>query len=210
MAAKYPRHAKVVAWAQAELAKGVHEIPDGSNRGPRVEFYQAHTWLGGTGWPWCAAFVDTAWEVGGGLALPWRTAGAWDMGDRARKAGWTVRSPAELVPGDPVVWAFGTGHVSLFLSTKDGWVTTIDGNVSNKVDKRTRPVTQVRDFIHVPELAVPLPAKDTRPPVFEVVGADDGERVIYVSGARAVGRNLAKILGRHPEGVVIRRRKPSR
>lgn len=41
--------------ARAEV--GVREIGT-SNTGRRVEEYQATTTLGGTGWPWCAAFVN--------------------------------------------------------------------------------------------------------------------------------------------------------
>jgi hypothetical protein len=36
---------------------GVREIGS-SNRGKRVQEYQATTTLGGSGWPWCAAFVN--------------------------------------------------------------------------------------------------------------------------------------------------------
>lgn len=46
---------KVMQAARAEV--GVHEVPWGSNRGQRVQQYQAATDLGGTGWPWCGAFA---------------------------------------------------------------------------------------------------------------------------------------------------------
>lgn len=41
-------------WTENELAKGIKEIPFGSNRGPRVEFYQHHDFLKNpdTGYAW--------------------------------------------------------------------------------------------------------------------------------------------------------------
>ena len=48
---------KVLEFARREI--GVREV--GENRGKRVQQYQADTTLGGTGWPWCAAFV--AWTL---------------------------------------------------------------------------------------------------------------------------------------------------
>lgn len=210
MAVTYPRHEAVIAWAKTELANHVGEQPPGSNTGDRVRFYQGHTWLPGTGWPWCAAFVCTAWAEAG-KPLPWPTAGAFDMGNRARASGWTVQSVSRLRPGDIVVWNIGAGHVSLFASydPHTGLIHTIDGNVSDQVGPRARPVSQARDLIMVPETAVaakPVPPKTMKPPVFQVVTGED-EKVIYVSGARAVGKNLARILKAHPAGVTIRRKK---
>jgi len=133
------------------------------------------------------------------------------MGNRARKSGWTVSSIGLLVPGDIVVWNIGAGHVSLFLSydVKTKLVRTVDGNVGNRADPRERPLSLARNLIHVPEQLQPVPPKLTRPGLFEVVSSET-EKVIYVSGARAIGRHLGLILGRHPEGVLIRRKKASR
>lgn len=201
---KYPVHDAVIKWAEGEL--GTSEVPPGSNTGPRVRFYQAHTWLGGTGWPWCAAFAATAWEVGGKRKLPWPSAGAWDLGNRGRKQGWAVSDPSLMRPGDLVVFKAGAGHVALFASYDKGrkLVKTIDGNVANAVVRRARPLSAVRDLIHIPEKGVKVePAKA---PVFEVVTSEDGQKIIYVSGARAIGRNLARFLRVHPR-LTIRRRK---
>lgn len=54
---------KIIDYAEAQV--GVTEVPMGSNRGPKVEHYQSETTLGGTGWPWCAAFVCDCWKHGG-------------------------------------------------------------------------------------------------------------------------------------------------
>jgi hypothetical protein len=45
--------------------------------------------------------------------------------------------------------------------------------------------------------------------VFEVVGSESGHRIIYVSGATAVGRRIPQILRRHAN-ITIRRRGPSK
>lgn len=204
MASKYPKHAAVVEWAHGEV--GVKEEPLGSNTGKRVREYQSRTWLPGTGWPWCAAFVCAAWEAAGSK-LPWPSAGAWDLGNRARAAGWAVTAPGALTPGDIVTWKSGAGHVSLFLkyNAKADTVFTVDGNVSNRVDYRERSRSLARDLIHVPEKPVKLPVP-AKPPVFEVVTAEDGQKVIYTSGALAISLRLARFLGRHPGGVTIRRK----
>lgn len=59
---RYPVHEQIVRFALDELHRHVHEVPMGSNSGPRVREYQAATWLGGTGWPWCfpaGTMIDT-------------------------------------------------------------------------------------------------------------------------------------------------------
>ena len=202
-AAKYPKHEKAVAWATGEL--GVTEHPLGSNRGPRVEHYQSFDWIPGGGYPWCVAYLQAAWAEGAGYPLPWKTAGAYNLGDLARQAGWTT-TVGKLIPGDLCVWNIGAGHASIFLSLKAGKVTTIDGNSADRVIIRTRPATLLRNAIHVPEKATPIPPV-TRP-VFEVVTSESGsERIIYVSGPKAVTRKLAEILRRFGT-VTIRRRKP--
>lgn len=46
-------------WIEIALREiGVKE--EGANTGKRIREYQAATSLGGTGWPWCAAFVSWA------------------------------------------------------------------------------------------------------------------------------------------------------
>lgn len=203
MAVTYPKHAKALKGALADL--GVAEEPDGSNTGRRVREYQASTWLGGTGWPWCVAFAIFH-ALKAGFKLPYLGAGAYKFLDWARSVGWAVPAGA-AVPGDFVVFNIGAGHLAVLQKkVKDGRVKTVDGNVDNAVELRDRPLSQVRGFVHLPEK--PVKVKTPRPPVFEVVTAADGQKTIYVSGARAIGRNLARFLRRHPAGVTIRRRRP--
>jgi hypothetical protein len=208
-AATYPKHRKAVAIAEKDRKAKVQEVPLGSNRGPRVYEMQQHTWLGGTGWPWCVASCIT-WAEEAGLEIPYRGAGAYDYHRWAERNGYTVPL-ARAIPGDFVVWNVGAGHMSMLRKAWTGGdVLTIDGNVSNKVDHRARDSSLVRGgtVIRLPEKPVTTPK--VRPPVFEVVTSAAGTKVIYVSGARAIGKRLAKFLKKYPGGVVIRRKKVKR
>jgi hypothetical protein len=136
--------------------------------------------------------------------MPYRGAGAYALLEWARKQGWAVSSTV-AVPGDAVVFNIGTGHLGVLVEPvglRPKTVRTIDGNVSNRVDSRTRPLATVRGFVHFPEHAIPTPAK---PPMFEVVTGADGRKVVYVSGANAVGRKLPELLRRYAH-LTIRRR----
>src|SRR5438309_1191667 len=50
--------ARIVALARKELSRGVHEIPDGSNRAPAIRRYETATRGAMLGAPWCAYFVS--------------------------------------------------------------------------------------------------------------------------------------------------------
>lgn len=149
---------KLVALASAEV--GVREEPMDSNRGKRVEEYQAATWLDGSGWPWCAAFICWLFKRAG-VPESWRprTAGAWDFENWARKSG----GQAELLKpgrhrikaGDIVVFRFS--HIGLAEKDQRGdAVETIEGNTDASgsregggVYRKIRKVSQVRSMIRV-------------------------------------------------------------
>lgn len=112
--------------------EGVREIPANSNRGPDVEAFQRATWLEGTGWAWCAAFVcwgmrELEKEIDYPFARP-QTAGAWDFENWARQQGLRLFKPAEKIKkGDIVI--FKISHIGVaFADEKDGYVETIEGN----------------------------------------------------------------------------------
>ena len=200
----YPKHAKTLARARADLKAGVKEEPLGSNTGRRVREMQAHTWLGGTRWPWCAAAVVT-WAEEAGFTLPYQGAGAYAWLDWAKKAGWTC-TPAQAIPGDFVVFNIGAGHIAMLeLPVEGGNVQTIDGNSSDRVKRNVRGIASVRGIVHLPEKPTYLPP--AKAPKFEVVTSENGHRVIYVSTASRVGKKLAQILGKHPSVTIRRRRK---
>jgi hypothetical protein len=120
--------------------EGVRESPANSNRGKRVEEYQAATWLQGSGWAWCAAFI--CWgikKLDEESPLPFprpQTAGAWDFERWAREdAGPTVKlykprkSTTPIKAGDIIIFTFS--HIGLAIEDeKGGYVRTVEGNTS--------------------------------------------------------------------------------
>jgi hypothetical protein len=204
------QHAKAVSWAVNRL--GQREEPLGSNTGPFVRQCQEATWLAGSRWPWCVAFWIKAWKTAG-RKLPYLGAGAYAMLDWYRKhlPGWVV--PIERAkPGAAVIYNVGSGHCAMlerFYSETKPYVATIDGNVSDMVARRSRHVSLVRGVIDPPERDIGA-VKPAKPPVFEVVTSESGhKKLIYASGARAVGRKLPALLKRYGGlgGITIRRRK---
>lgn len=179
MATDFPKHRAALAWAVSQI--GQMEEPLGSNKGGFVQFCQAHTWLDGTGWPWCAAFAITAIEEGGGDEYPDRTAGAWDLLARAQKRGWSLGVGAKSVtPGDLVVFNIGSGHVGVVESVTPAAVTSIDGNSGDRVARCVRSLSTVRGFVHWPE---DLPAHaPSKPPITTIIRSVSGTRKLAVAG----------------------------
>jgi hypothetical protein len=140
--------AKALAAAIGEI--GVTEDPIGSNRGARVDEYQAPTGLP-PGEPWCASFA--CWcdrEAGGSLpylasvAALWRAVGARAL-DKSYdpQPGWLAvfgRAGQNPLNG-------GDGHIGRVVSASDSAVTTIDGNHNNAVAQATRPRSEVLGWI---------------------------------------------------------------
>jgi hypothetical protein len=155
------------------------EDPRGSNTGKFVIGCQRYTWLPGTGWPWCVAFVQRVFaEVN--LKLPWGSAGAWDLYERAKKAGWAKKVPK---PGDIAIWNIGSGHASIVRRVLGDYVETIDGNVGDKVTLCRRSVVLARGFIRHPGLTLaPVDVPDVKPPKKETVGSASGDPVIVYRG----------------------------
>ena len=203
---------KALALAIQDADAGVREIPDGSNTGPDVLAYQRATWLSGTRWPWCAAAANYWWREAG-YTFPDRSAGAWDLVDRAVRNGWGVEVPvARALPGDLVAFRFGSGHIALFErhDAKKQVVHTVDGNVSNRVQRTVRSTSTIYRVVHPLAQPGPLPLP-VKPPLYEVVTSASGTRQVVFSGrrlqaAKYVSDNLASLL---KKGVkVIVRPKP--
>lgn len=120
---------RLVELALAEV--GVREEPKNSNTGPRIREYQSATWLEGTGWPYCAAFI--CWlckEAGMPDSKRPKTAGAWDFERYAKKMGATLIKPAsktQVLEGDIVIFTFS--HIGLAVANEaDGLVPTVEAN----------------------------------------------------------------------------------
>ena len=127
---------ELVAVARTQV--GVREKPMNSNRGPEVEpRYQRATWLDGTGWAWCAAFICYLFKtvsekpnIKYSFKLP-KTAGAYDFENWASansKYIEIIKPPfKKLYPGDVCIFKFS--HIGLIVSEiKNGKVDTIEGN----------------------------------------------------------------------------------
>ena len=121
----------------AEREIGVREIPRDSNRGPRVEQFQAADWLSSSsGYAWCASFVcfivrEALKRV---TRLPqWkrpRTAGAWDFERWAREQDLDIvlnPEDSDIERGDIVVFTFS--HIGIATAQPvAGWCSTVEGN----------------------------------------------------------------------------------
>ena len=153
--------AALVAILKSEV--GVREVPANSNRGNRVEQYQAATWLTGSGWPWCAAFI--CWgirELEKTHPLPFKrpqTAGAWDFENWAKSEGVRRFKPRQKIKaGDIVIFTFS--HIGLAIEDeKGGVVRTVEGNTDLSGSRegggvyiKARPVSSIRSHIRL-ELA---------------------------------------------------------
>ncbi len=173
------KHQLTVAWAVDTI--GQQEAPLGSNRGPFVEFCQSHTWLKGTGWPWCAAFAVTAVEEGGLEDYPDKTAGAWDLLARARRRGWARGPQYRPAAGDIVVFNIGAGHCGIVESSSPLAVTSIDGNSGDKVSRWTRSRSDVRGFVAWPENLREF--KPSKRPRWQLVTSASGTRRLAVGSS---------------------------
>ena len=154
---------ELVVVARGEI--GVEEI-DATNSGPRVEEYQAATSLGGTGWPWCSAFVcwavkEAAKSAGVEFTETFRrptTAGAWalEAWSLAQDAStWTKKLPRrDIKPGDIIVFTFSHCGIAASGCDETGHFTCIEGNTDHAGSReggsvwlRTRRSSQVRSRI---------------------------------------------------------------
>ena len=116
---------------------GVAEQPPGSNDAPRIAQYRQATAGSGVG-PWCAYFVSWAareagvpiGDAGQGLGL---VDDVWAWAERSGKA--VPAAGATPQPGDLIVWDEHIGVVESVAA--DGTITTIEGNSSDAVSRRT-------------------------------------------------------------------------
>lgn len=146
----------MVKIARAEV--GVRE-EGGNNRGRRVQEYQnGASWLGGTGWAWCAAFVCWVFDrLADQFSLPFSTpegAGAFWFEDWARQQNLTVLTGrAKIRRGDIVIFSFS--HIGIASGDEsNNRFRCIEGNTNDGgsregdgVYEKTRPKSQVRSII---------------------------------------------------------------
>ena len=198
--------ADIVARAKTHL--GQHESPMGSNTGAFVESCQRCTFLAGTGWPWCAAFVCKVAKQCG-VPLAYNGAGAHDLADHHQATAQTV---ATAQPGDVCDWNVGSGHTSILVSKQGSSWTTIDGNWGDQVSETNHPVMELRKVWRIPGVSgAPAPPPRKRLPVFTVATSQHGQRKILFRARTKAG--LTDWLIHHtltrlaPNGITITRPK---
>ena len=189
----------VVKVALAEV--GTTEVPLGSNSGPRVRQYQASTSLGGTGWPWCAAFVEWCWTRVGGIDTEVCSPSTQVFADNARRMGLT----GACRPGAAVCWE--PRHVEIAVAPTDTpyvWH-CVGGNVSDGVRRTIRDISGAT--IIVPKALSRTPV---RPRLYWM--ADDGARKLRrVLGpwrgtkGLAYARNVADLQRKHGKTATVKR-----
>lgn len=126
----------VLQWSIAQI--GEHEIPDGSNRSPKIDVWTGSLTLaaGVAGPPWCAYFASAAYgqyELGSPFGV---LASAWKIREWALQKGRVLPDAVVPVPGDLFVILRGDGHGHTGLICwrfADGRVCTIEGNSGNAV-----------------------------------------------------------------------------
>lgn len=145
-----------IAIARGEV--GVREH-GGNNRGKRVQEYQdAASYLPGTGWAWCAAFVGWCFDkLAERFKLPFATpegAGAFWYEDWARQQGITVHGKgAKVKRGDLIIYAFS--HIGIASGDEsNGAFMCVEGNTNDGgsrdgdgVFEKSRGKSQVRSII---------------------------------------------------------------
>jgi CHAP domain len=117
---------------------GVTEEPPGSNESARISQYRKATADAPGPGPWCAYFVSWAAREAG---VPIGDSGqgyglvddVWAWGERSGKATPAASGPPQA--GDLIVWDEHIGVVESVAA--DGTITTIEGNSSNSVARRT-------------------------------------------------------------------------
>ena len=145
---------------------GITEKPRNSNTGPEVEgWYQRSTFLAGTGFAWCAAFICYLFKEASNkpgmkysFKLP-KTAGAFDYENWARNNSAyvdVIKAPFDqILPGDVVIFNFS--HIGLAVSTiSNGKVDCIEGNTNDAgsregdgVYKKSRRTTLIKTVLRI-------------------------------------------------------------
>ncbi len=122
---------------------GVSESPLGSNYGPVIKYYTDYN-----AEPWCADFVSWVYRKAGtpftgGASGGWRIASTNRMEDWFRNNGvWRNRTSTDIPqPGDAVFFDWNNDgrddHAGIVNYTSGSTLYTIEGNSSNRVNRRT-------------------------------------------------------------------------
>jgi hypothetical protein len=192
-----------VSWKVKDVAhdeEGVHELPDGSNNGPKIREYMACTWLfvpkqGQQGWFWCVAFWQWVIKESFGHQFPYRTAACFQLVPYCKKHG--------LLTNTPKLWdaAILSGHRHItFLEEwlSGGRFYCFGGNQSNAVQRNVYTRSDVIAWISTEAVAKyvgfkPKPKRALR--LYEVVTQEDGQkqRVYRARTLRAISKRIDQL-----------------
>lgn len=147
----------VLNLARAQL--GVAENPVGSNSGTPY-----HAWYGpeSEGWQWCAIFVDWVfWHIDPALIHRLKSAYSGDYLTIGRRNNEEISAP---VPGAIAVMDYGDGgitdHIGIVESVSGGYMTLIEGNHNNRVERVTRVINgSTRYWYILPKYSATPPPK---------------------------------------------------
>jgi hypothetical protein len=132
---------------------GVHEVPDGSNRGPRISYgsggfgpYQGAT--GAYGAAWCASFQVWAVHAAGYGWVGDRSAGVLYIEGWAHARGY-IQATAKV--GDLVAYLDDGGHIGYVVKVTASGYVEVSGNTGNAVRETWHPWNfRLRVFIALP------------------------------------------------------------
>jgi hypothetical protein len=126
---------------------GVTEQPPGSNDGPDIAKYRSAVAGSYAGAPWCAYFVSWAAAQAGAPIGD----GGTGLGSVEAVTAWaqrTGRYTTQPAPGELIL--FGGRHIGIVESVNaDGTLTTIEGNTSDGVHRRTHAVSEATGFVRL-------------------------------------------------------------
>jgi PKD repeat protein len=150
----------IVKLAQRELSRGVHEIPDGSNRAPAIRRYETATAGAAYGAPWCAYFVSYVAKMAGVPIGP----GGRGVGYVPYIRAWahqTGRWTSRPRPGELITFPQHVGIVETVFSNHT--LTTIEGNHSNAVTRVYRRWSEAMGYVRLAG-GNPAPTAPTQAP----------------------------------------------
>lgn len=152
-----------VAWARDQI--GVHEVPSGSNKGPKITQWEIASGYPSAGVPWCQCFANAVAHTGGAPLIKDGFTPNFLRGDYAEQ-GYIPIPVGQAEPGDfiyykwPGVSDFICDHVGVLTGLTAQQVKDIEGNTSSgdagsqnnggMVADRTRSRALVAGAVSVP------------------------------------------------------------
>jgi hypothetical protein len=137
---------RIVHASRVELAKNIHEMPNGSNEAPAIRRYRTAVRWSAPRTAWCGYFVSyVASEAGAPLGEYGEGIGA--VAEIRRWAKRTKRWRTRPHKGNIVVFRGHVGIVERVVGSN--WIVTIEGNHSNRVARVWRSRSEPRGYVRL-------------------------------------------------------------